>query len=83
MQSARSIAVVETPYSQAYVEIGRIEREIRAAGNQTVLLMCGPTATCLAHRLAADFHAIDLGHIGMWWRAHKNPKLVKQLVYTR
>lgn len=79
MQSAKSITVVQTDYAHTYPKIDAIERQIRHAGNKRVLLMCGPTATCLAARLAGEFHAIDLGHIGMWWRAHKNPKLTSQL----
>lgn len=80
MASAKSIKVVRTPYSGAYDEIDRIEAEILATPGETVLLMCGPTATCLAARLAMQGrHAVDLGHIGMWWMAHKNPKLIPQL----
>jgi Glycosyltransferase GT-D fold len=79
MKSAKSITVVETDYAHTYPKIDAIERQIHRAGNKTVLLMCGPTATCLAARLAGKFHAIDLGHIGMWWRAYENPKLVSQL----
>jgi hypothetical protein len=41
-------------------KIGRPER---------VLLCCGPTATVLAVELAArGVHAVDLGHIGMWFK---------------
>lgn len=41
-------------------EIGRPTR---------ALLCCGPTATVLAVELAArGVHAIDLGHIGMFWK---------------
>lgn len=79
MKSAKTITVVQTDYAHTYPRINAIERQIRRAGNKTVLLMCGPTATCLAARLAGEFHAIDLGHIGMWWRAHENPKLASQL----
>jgi hypothetical protein len=79
MQSARTITVVETDYAHTYPKVDAIERQIRSAKNKRVLLMCGPTATCLAARLANDFHAIDLGHIGMWWRAYENEKLIPQL----
>ena len=51
----------------AYEQIDLIEKEIRKAGRTTVLLCCGPAATCLAWRLHQHFHAIDLGHIGMFW----------------
>jgi hypothetical protein len=84
MRSAKSITVVMTDYAHTYPRIDRIEDEIIAAGNTTVLLMCGPTATCLAARLAPEkYHAIDLGHIGMYWRAHDNPKLQPQLLYMK
>jgi hypothetical protein len=79
MRLAKSITVVEADYAHTYPKIDAIERQVRRAGNKVVLLMCGPTATCLAARLAGDFHAIDLGHIGMWWRAYDNPKLTTQL----
>lgn len=79
MKSAKSITVVEADYAHTYPKIDAIERQVRHAGNKRVLLMCGPSATCLAARLAGDFHAIDLGHIGMWWRAHENPKLIPHL----
>lgn len=83
LKSAQTITVVETDYAHTYPKIDAIERQIRRAGNKRVLLMCGPTATCLAARLAGDFHAIDLGHIGMWWLAHRNPKLLTQLLYMK
>lgn len=84
MKLAKSITVVETPYSGAYDVIDRIVVDIKRARNRRVLLMCGPTATCIAARLSEmDYHAIDLGHIGMWWRPHLNPKLIPQLVYAQ
>ena len=80
MISAKSIEVVETDYAHTYHRINQIERDIESRERKEVLLMCGPTATCLAARLSKKgFHAIDLGHIGMWWRAYDNPKLVPHL----
>lgn len=80
MQSAKSITAVPTDYAHTYPKIDSIQQRIEKVGNKRVLLMCGPTATCLAARLArSGYHAIDLGHIGMWWMAHKNPKLVPHL----
>jgi hypothetical protein len=84
MMSAKSIAVVETDYAHTYHRIDEILKNIIAAKNKRVLLMCGPTATCLAARLAQhNFHAVDLGHIGMWWRAYDNLKLLPQLLYLK
>lgn len=80
MKSAKSVEVIPAPYRDAYKEINQLEKRIAETGIKTVLLMVGPTATCLAPRLAArGFHAIDLGHIGMWWRAHRNEKLKRHL----
>lgn len=82
LKTARKIDVVQCDYAHTYHRIDEIETATVLAGNKTVLLMCGPTATCLADRLSRrGFHAIDLGHIGMWWMAHRNPKLTSQLVY--
>jgi hypothetical protein len=82
LASASAISVVECDYAHTYPRIDELEDSIVEAGNKVVLLMCGPTATCLAARLSRrGFHAVDLGHIGMWWMPHKNPKLTAQLQY--
>lgn len=84
MMSARSVIRVDTPYDNAYVDIHRIMADVERAKNKRVLLMCGPTATCLAARLSLKgFHAVDLGHLGMWWHAHKNEKLKRHLNYAK
>lgn len=65
--SAASVKEILCPRQNAWSEreplleqIGRPER---------VLLCCGPTATVLAVELAArGVQAIDLGHIGMWFK---------------
>lgn len=79
MASAKYIETVECDYAHTYHRIDQLEQEILKLPIHRVLLMCGPTATCLAARLAGKKHAIDLGHIGMWWRAYANPKLVPHL----
>jgi hypothetical protein len=84
MASAKGLITVETDYAHTYHRIDEIQHRIEKAGAKRVLLMCGPTATCLAARLSkAGYHAIDLGHIGMWWMAHHNPKLLSQLLYIK
>jgi len=65
MQDAKSIKYIRGLYRDSYREVDRIEKEIRGAGNKTVVLCLGATATVLAYRLCNDFHALDLGHIGM------------------
>lgn len=67
MKSAARITSIQCARRDAYADIDTIEAEIRRASNKIVILCCGPTATCLAWRLHVDYHAIDLGHVGMFW----------------
>lgn len=68
---AATVNWVKCSYRDSYAEIGRLEREARDCGNHRILLCVGPTATCLASRLeSTGHHAIDLGHIGMFWRRY-------------
>lgn len=68
---ATHVSWVPCPYRDAYASINRIEREVMEMGTHRVILCAGPTATCLAERLAKQGkHAIDLGHIGMFWRRY-------------
>lgn len=56
---------IRCPSREAYAEIGRLEAEIVATEPDVALLSCGPTATCLAHRLASQgIHAVDIGSAG-------------------
>lgn len=69
---ASKVSWVPCPYRDAYTAINRIEREVMEIDAKRVLLCAGPTATCLAERLAKKGkHAIDLGHIGMFWRRYE------------
>jgi len=64
---------VECPYRDAYSKIDDLERQCLQA-TRRVILCAGPTATVLAARLARKgFHAVDLGHIGMYWRQYTQP----------
>lgn len=66
---ATKVFWVPCPYRDAYVSINRIQREVLEAPTDIVIMCAGATATCLAERLAREGkHAIDLGHIGMFWR---------------
>lgn len=68
---AKHVDWIECSYAHSYVDIDRLFRSVIALPNHRVLLCAGPTATCLAERLAkAGRHAIDLGHIGMFWRRY-------------
>jgi hypothetical protein len=69
---------VECPSHRAYAEIDKLEQDVAKAAPSVALLSCGPTATCLANRLARrGIQGIDLGSIGgMLMRLL--PKEVKQ-----
>lgn len=74
---AKSVAWVRCAYRDAYAQINRIEQECVDLGRR-VIICAGPTATVLAPRLARQgLHAVDLGHIGMFWRRYANPKVKK------
>lgn len=68
MQSAGHVYTVPCERRDAYSDINSLESAVMQTGRKTAILCCGPTATCLAWRLAdRGIHAIDLGHIGMFW----------------
>ncbi len=70
MSSASSIIEIQGPETDAYKDIDDLENEIKSCPKDHIVILClGPTATCLAWRLAhADIHALDLGHIGLYYR---------------
>lgn len=85
---AKAVHYVECDYAHTYHRINELERAcLKPMGTEAprrVLLCAGPSATCLAARLSKKgVHAVDLGHIGMWWMAHHNPKLLSQLLYMK
>lgn len=56
---------VECPSVGAYAAINDLEKVVVKARPDVALLSCGPTATCLANRLARrGIQGIDLGSIG-------------------
>lgn len=56
---------VECPHREAYSQIDKLEAEVLKKPAELVLLSAGPTATCLAHRLAVrGIQALDLGSVG-------------------
>jgi hypothetical protein len=65
---AVEVDFVQSSYAHSYEQIDELEQRVLAMPSTRVILCCGPTATCLAARLAVQkHHAIDLGHIGMFW----------------
>ena len=62
---AASYVHIECPSKSAYSVIDDLERAIVNAKPSIALLSCGPTATCLANRLAGrGIQGLDLGSIG-------------------
>jgi hypothetical protein len=66
---ARSVMHIECRTHEAYAQIEDLERAVLRAGVDIALLSCGPTATCLAQRLAGrGLQAIDCGRLGHFLR---------------
>lgn len=62
---AKSVVHIECPHRAAYSVIDDLEQAIVTAKPSVALLSCGPTATCLANRLAGrGIQGLDLGSIG-------------------
>lgn len=71
MPEAANVLHIIGPETHAYEHINRIEEEIKAAHKDfdNVMICLGATATCLAWRLGnSGIHALDLGHIAMFYR---------------
>lgn len=62
--TAKKAKHIECPHSLAYAQIDALERAVIDAQPEIAILSAGPTATCLANRLAKKVHAIDLGSAG-------------------
>lgn len=68
-KTAAKVRHVECPHAQAYAVIDELERQVFAQLPDVVVMSAGPTATCLANRLAArGLHAVDLGSAGGFLR---------------
>jgi 2-polyprenyl-3-methyl-5-hydroxy-6-metoxy-1,4-benzoquinol methylase len=68
LHEAASLRIVNGMRQHTYQIIDRLEEEIGKPSGP-VLMCLGATATVLAERLAKKgVHALDLGHIGMFWR---------------
>jgi hypothetical protein len=71
-EGADGVDFVDCAAVNAYDEIDALYERALHKLNHTVLLCAGPTATCLAERLArAGRQAIDIGHVGIMWRKYK------------
>jgi hypothetical protein len=68
---AAAVAFIQCPRRDAYAVIDDLETAVLKSKFDRVILCAGPTATCLAMRLSRKgVHAIDLGHVGMFWRGY-------------
>ena len=71
LTSAADVKELLCPATNAWADYWKILKRIERMDNRQVLLCLGPTATVLAYDLTLmGFHAIDLGHAGMFWRKH-------------
>lgn len=71
MPEAKQVIERIGPQTDAYANIDHLQETVEhlAKGVDSVILCLGATATCLAWRLCVkDIHAMDLGHIGMYYR---------------
>jgi len=63
--SAKKLEHVECPHREAYAQIDELEAALLHGKPEVAILSCGPTATCLANRLAAKgIHSVDIGSAG-------------------
>lgn len=71
--NARSISRIICPARNAYDKIDIIFEEIKKNGkNKLILLMLGPTAKVLTHRLYySNFQVLDIGHIDSEYEWYK------------
>jgi hypothetical protein len=68
---AKRVTEVVGPPVNAWRQYGRMLEQIMAYRPKRALLCLGPTATVMAVDLCANgVQAIDLGHIGMFWKKH-------------
>jgi len=64
-RTAGKLKHVICPHSEAYAQIDELEEAIADTNPAIALLSCGPTATCMANRLAVrGIQAIDIGSAG-------------------
>lgn len=63
--AAAYVRHIVCPRHEAYAQIDPIQEKVMALRPDVVIMAAGPTATCLANRLSAEFiHAVDLGSAG-------------------
>ena len=74
---AKSVTEIVCPRQHAWSEYDRLLARVCSVSRARVLLCCGPTATVLAADLeAVRLHAIDLGHVGLFWHKRQRGELL-------
>ncbi len=78
-RTAAAVTHIECPSHGAYEWITHYERRITNDPPEVAILSCGPTATCLANRLAKrGVQALDMGSIGgfllRWMKGDPKPE---------
>lgn len=64
----KSVAPVQSDFKNSWSKYEEIFKQVRSAGNETVVLCTGLVARPLVHALCGAAHrAYDLGHLGMWF----------------
>lgn len=64
-KAAKSVQHIICPRRESYAIIHDLERAARRSKADIIIMSVGPTATCLANRLARrGLHAVDLGSAG-------------------
>jgi hypothetical protein len=78
-EGAEQVDFIECSAANAYREIDALESMALATRNDVILICAGMTATCLAARLArTGRQALDLGHIGRFWRRYSDIPVWRQ-----
>ena len=68
---AGTVTEIAAPRQHAWAEYDDIVKRVLAVKPKRVLICLGPTATVMAVDLCAKgIHAIDCGHVGMFYRKH-------------
>jgi len=65
-RSASEAIHVVAPHERAFAQIHKLEDRVLKQGADVAIVCCGPTASILAHRLAPQVQAVDLGSAGQF-----------------
>jgi hypothetical protein len=73
LTSAGRLTEIIAPRQGAWADYGSLMQRVLSHKPKRVLICLGPTATVMASDLCAKgIHAIDLGHVGLFLRKHRD-----------